>query len=432
MVDDLSNIRRLTAHGQAFLTFVYGVFRRRLFVVPPGASVDGLAATFERPAFLAELSEVLSTFALERLVDNARSVVPPEIVLLDGRITRAWLWDERLADLLNIDIHQRIIGILAQMFLVASAVSQNLIIDDRETEGRELLQLSRWLEGETTKFARVGRRSPFAWAAVLARNDDSAAILASVDLHRMASVDDPVGVFDLVLMDSLIRATRQISSQLGGDIPGLPEHWRGIVDQAVLHSPLTSLMAEDIGETTEGQRGLDNTAAIMEPLFVDGNYLLIPFMGSAIIDAWINAEKKRIRMDDAEWGAFVLHFTDILNAFMELAQESGRYSVLTLVPRFYEQYFHVFREELWVARVRRAMHQRPRFDERQRFVDEELAIFNPLVTYFEIIDEIRQRNFAERSAEEEFLASRLVEQTTRLMRVVRLYREMLALPFYTE
>ena len=434
--DDPTDPRRVTAHGRAFIAFVYGLLRHQTFAVPAGASADGLVVAFEHPEFSGLVSRVLSTFALDSLVRRAPPV-PPEVLLPGDRIERHSPWDDTLRNLTVPGVNQRVIGLLAQLFLIASAATSkegSMQLDDTREGGREIAGLGKWLEGETTKHTRRSRGSRFVWADALARSDSSAVTLASVLPERLFVRDDPIGPLDLLLLDSIVRAGRDVGHRMGQRIPDLNTHWGGVLDRAVELSPLSFLMAEADDRNMSrlpARRGVDACADAMLPLFASGNHYLVRFLESSVVDAWIAAEQHRQKLSDDMWGALAQRFVDIAEALQQLARESGSLSVLTVIPRFYDQFFQVFREEPWVERVRTRMGQgnRRRFSDRQRFADEELAIFGPLAQFAALINDLRGRAWAERTAEENWLVSQPQATTGRLEQRVRFCRDKLALPF---
>ncbi|MGE0431027.1 MAG: hypothetical protein AB7K09_12985 [Planctomycetota bacterium] len=436
--DDPTDPRRITAHGRAFVTFVYGLLRHQTFAVPAGASTDGLVVAFEHPEFVTLISRVLSTFALDSLARRAPPV-PPEVLLEDGRIERFSPWDAELRERMVPGVNQRVIGLLAQLFLIASAATgrdETLQLDDTRDGGREIAGLARWLEGETTKYTRRSRKSSMVWANALSRSETSALTLASVLPERLFPRDDPVGPLDLLLLDSTIRAARDVGHRLSHRTADLQSQWSSALDRAVELSPLSFVLAEvdDLTSSRPSERrGVDACADAMLPLFSSGNHFLLRFLESSVVDAWVAAETQRLKQDDSVWAQFIQRFVDMVDAVIQLARESGHYSVLTVVPRFYAQFFQVFREEPWVERVRLRMGQgnRRRFSDRQRFADDELSLFGPLAQFAQLLDQIRHRAWAERSAEENWLVSQPQARTGRLEQRVRFCREKLALPFTT-
>lgn len=162
--------RAFTAHGRTFLTFIVGLIDRRPFAIPPGVSVDGLAAAFERPEFRHAVGEVLTTMALQRLIEIAPPAAP-DIVLGGQTVIRAAPWDAVMSEVLTWTVHQRTVAVLAQLVFVGSQLFEKLVDDiDADSPARaELLALRDELRAEArvARAAHTAANSPLVWPAVL-------------------------------------------------------------------------------------------------------------------------------------------------------------------------------------------------------------------------------------------------------------------------
>ncbi len=423
-----------THHLDAFLGFCYGLLKNQSIALPPGASAEGLAAVFADDGARARVSEVLSSLALERLI-RALPLLAPEVIAGEKRFA-ASPWDERLDAHLRPGIHPRTLHLLAHLFLVGSRACSGVAFDESKDGGRYMIELGDRLIAEGRVCRGSASQSPLPGFAHFVEFEDSeASEFAALDPFAYSGHTERLSLVDLLLLDDTVHAAQQASIKLARQVPELAAAWRKMLAPMLLLSPLSAVtrMVERLTVTKEETPFAEAlarpaTEATLEHLFGSGNALVFTYLESEILGTWC-LEEERSRHRAALRDAWLEVFTATLERLFTVAERTGHVSVLKVVPHFYAEWFQRTNEQQFTRHVRARMVELKRLAERQERVRRELGLFEPLQRFLELLQRLRELNWAECTAEQAFLLDQPLPMLPRLRQSVRLCREKLALPF---